>query len=264
MLEIIILTILVVVGFIAAGWYTHNRNQQQARAFERELDPDSNNAGSQFRRRFDAVFEQELQNEQDADADTPKIRLDDDIDLQDSANFTLTAEQDIAVEPAEPITQEEDDPVVREWDLVIALTIMAPAETMFTGKALKHVLESHDLHFGDMQIYHRYISANRKQPLFSVANILDPGTLLPDQILSLQTPGVLLFARLPGPMNGMALFDLLLESAEQMADQLEGVLCDDQRQPLTDSAIESLRSRIFEFNLTLQNEQKSAGDDYLN
>lgn len=263
MLEIIILTILIVVGFIAAGWYTHNRNQQQAHAFERELDPDSNHAGSQFRRRYDAVFDQELQDDQDSDADTPKIRLDDDLDLHELENFSLTPPQADTVRSAKVETEQADEPA-DELDHIIALTIMAPAETLFTGKALKHLLDSHDLHFGDMQIYHRYEASDRRQPLFSVANILDPGTLLPDQMPSLQTPGLLLFARLPGAIDGMAVLDLLLENAQQMATQLGGVLCDEQRQPLTDTTIESMRNRIIDNNLTQQDPNKSGSDDRLN
>lgn len=259
MLEIIILTILIVAAFIAAGWYTHNRNQQQAQAFERELDPGSNNAGSQFHRRYDAVFDQELQNDRDSDADTPKIRLDDDINLQDLENFTLTSPQHDTAQPADVLAQPTEDPVA-ELDHIIALTIMAPTERLFTGKAVKHLLDSHDLHFGDMQIFHRYESVHRTQPLFSVANILDPGTLLPDQIPSLQTPGLLLFARLPGPIDGMALLDVLLESAQQMAAQLGGVLCDEQRQPLTDTTIESMRNRIIDSNLTQQNQHTSGSE----
>ena len=111
-----------------------------------------------------------------------------------------------------------------------------------------------------MQIYHRFTLGSRKQSLFSVANIVDPGTFLPAELISMKTPGVLLFARLPGPVNGLAVLDAMLDCARQMAEQLDGVVCDEQRQPLTEQTLEALRSRIFELNLNLQNDVRPYDD----
>ena len=104
------------------------------------------------------------------------------------------------------VDEEDDTP---DWEMVVALTIMAPESQMFTGRAIKSALEQQEMHFGDMQIYHRYTVNNRRQTLFSVANILDPGTLLPDQLISMKTPGLLMFARLPGPARNR-IFELNL------------------------------------------------------
>ena len=42
---------------------------------------------------------------------------------------------------------------------------------------------------------------------FSVANIIEPGTFNPQDDATMNTPGVLMFAKLPGPVNGLTLFD---------------------------------------------------------
>ncbi|HCC82405.1 MAG TPA: cell division protein ZipA, partial [Methylophaga sp.] len=141
-----------------------------------------------------------------------------------------------------------------------ALTIMAPESQMFTGRAIKSALEQQEMHFGDMQIYHRYTVNNRRQTLFSVANILDPGTLLPDQLISMKTPGLLMFARLPGPVNGLTVFDSMLDTAQQLTAYLGGILCDEKREPITDKHLEAARNRIFELNLSLQAGNKSDDD----
>jgi cell division protein ZipA len=145
-------------------------------------------------------------------------------------------------------------------DLVIALTIMAPENERFSGRAVKAALESSNLHFGDLQIYHRFTGGTRKQSIFSVANILDPGTLLPDKFTSLTTPGLLIFARLPGPVNGLAMFDDLLETAQSLTEKLSGTLSDDAREPISDSRLEAMRSRIFNLNFAIHNENH----DYTN
>lgn len=253
MLEIIVLTIVIIVAFIAASWYAHQRSQERARAFERELDIDESREGESFQQRFDALFEQESHL--------------DEAESENSEQLTVHPETDLFTEAAPETAQANAEPEASEaqdWDMVIALTIMAPAANAFTGRAVKAVLDNHDLHFGDMQIYHRQTQGSRKQTLFSVANILDPGTLLPDKFVSMTTPGLLVFARLPGPINGMALFDDLLETARGMNEQLGGVLCDDQRQPISDSGLEAMRARILDYQMSVQAENNQHSNDYFN
>jgi len=160
------------------------------------------------------------------------------------------------VEQIEPTTVQTTPKPLRKDsdDLVIALTIMAPENERFAGRAVKAALESSNLRFGDLQIYHRFTSGSRKQSIFSVANILDPGTLLPDKFISLTTPGLLIFARLPGPVNGLAMFDDLLETAQSLTEKLGGTLSDDSREPISESRLEAMRSRIFHLNFAIHNE----------
>jgi cell division protein ZipA len=104
---------------------------------------------------------------------------------------------------------------------------------------LRSVFNEYDLHFGDMRLFHRY--DDTKQTLFSVANILAPGTLIPEEMVSMQTPGVLLFARLPDTEQRSAVFNALLQCAQGVSLALHGVLCDEQRKPLSDADIDALR-----------------------
>ncbi len=166
-------------------------------------------------------------------------------------NTTVPENEHTAPKPIEskpkPVSKDSDD-------LVIALTIMAPDNEKFAGRAIKAALESSNLHFGDLQVYHRFTSGARKQSIFSVANILYPGTLLPDKFTSLTTPGLLIFARLPGPVNGLAMFDDLLETAQSLTEKLGGTLSDDAREPISESRLEAMRSRIFNLNFAIHNE----------
>ncbi len=250
MLEIIILIIVVLLAIAVVGFVSYQRNQKLANDFERELDHDDD-ASSDFHARYDAVF-----------------ALDDDVDVDDNP-VTLDGEKpqaqvkpQMASETAEPEIPEQTEPTPPEpeWDLVIALTVMAPKDRLFTGRAVKNALDNQDLHFGEMQIYHRFTLGSRKHSLFSAANIVDPGTFLPAELISMKTPGILLFARLPGPVNGLAVLDAMLDCATQMAEQLDGVVCDEQRQPLTDQTLESVRARIFELNLNLQKDARPYDD----
>lgn len=189
--------------------------------------------------------------------------IDDDIETDEEMVATQADQQELKsstptdnFDHAEPIITETKPKAPRKDsdDLVIALTIMAPENERFAGRAVKAALESSNLHFGDLQIYHRFTAGARKQSIFSVANILDPGTLLPDKFISLTTPGLLIFARLPGPVNGLAMFDDLLETAQSLTEKLGGTLSDDTREPISESRLEAMRSRIFNLNFAIHNE----------
>lgn len=247
MFEIILLSVVVLVALVIGGWYTHSRQQQRAQEFERELDRFDEADNSDFHARFDSVFAQDTVELTDA----PRVHLGSH-DLDNVDDFD-EPELDEDFEDAEA----EDEP---DWEMVVALTIIAPESQMFTGRAIKSALDQQEMHFGDMQIYHRYTVNNRRQTLFSVANILDPGTLLPDQLISMKTPGLLLFARLPGPVNGLTVFESMLDTAQQLTAYLGGILCDEKREPITDKHLEGVRNRIFELNLSLQAGNKSDDD----
>lgn len=252
MFEIIVLIIVVLIALIIGGWVTHQRNQRLANSFEQELESTDPRDRAEFHQRFDAVFEQLQDNAATTENAEPFITLED-----NETQTTQSTQETVTVHT----TTDASDPLVEpEWDLVIALTVMAPKGRLFTGRAIKNALDNQDLHFGEMQIYHRYHAGNRKQPVFSAANIIDPGTFLPAELISMKTPGLLLFARLPGPINGMAIFDALMDAAEGIAEQLDGIICDDNRSPLEEAKVETLRSQIFELNLSLQKDRPDYDD----
>ena len=106
-----------------------------------------------------------------------------------------------------------------------------------------------------MNSYHRMTKGAHKQSLLSISNIIDPGTFNPQDTSSMTTPCVVIFAKLPGPVNGLTLFDDVLETAQYLTEQLDGVLCDELRKPVTQNTLETMRSKIFSLNLSLQTEQ---------
>lgn len=256
MLEIIVLTLVVIIAFVAASWYAHQRSQERAQAFERELDEHRDD--EDFQQRFDALFEQEMDEPALQPSSSATDRLTDTPDQEPD----LFDEPEVMTEKAQSAVEPEADKAEPEWDLVVAFTVMAESGKAFTGRAVKAALEKNDLHFGDMQIYHKFNAGSRKQTLFSVANILDPGTLLPDKFVSMTTPGLLIFARLPGPVNGLALFDDLLDTARGLSEHLDGILCDETRQPVTDEVLESMRGKILNYQMAQQADNSSLSNDY--
>jgi cell division protein ZipA len=133
-------------------------------------------------------------------------------------------------------------------ELIIVLTVIARGKGMFRGKDIVQILEDKGLQYGEMDIFHAYSPGGR--PIFSVANIVEPGSFNLEVIDRFSTPGLALFLRLPGPAGGFAAFDAMLEIARLLAGKLSGDIRDERRNVLTTQAIQQIREHILTFNRT--------------
>ena len=136
-----------------------------------------------------------------------------------------------------------------ETDMVVILNVLARDGERVSGEVLHPALESVGLSYGDMQAYHYYPPRQdgMGEPLFSVLNAVNPGTLDPNDAQRLQTPGVALVMRLPGPKRPLEAFEAMHQIARQLATVLDARLCDSTRSSLTRQAVNHLREQIAEY-----------------
>jgi len=134
-------------------------------------------------------------------------------------------------------------------EMHIVMTVMARSGENFSGSALRHALESANLHHGEMNIFHRHEQPedHRTPTLFSAANVLAPGYFEPARMDTLSSPGIAMFMRLPGPERPVDAFQQMLDAAQTVAQDLNGTLCDETRSTLTPQSINHLRERIADF-----------------
>lgn len=143
-------------------------------------------------------------------------------------------EDDLVVDPnPQPIIKKE----------FIVLYLIAPPDHPFVGYELLQSLQAAGLHYGEMNIFHYYAS-ERKQKLFSVASAVEPGIFDLANIGAFSCPGLSLFMLVAAHQEPLAVFDLLLETAEQLAEDLHGTLCDDERRPLTAELIAQYKNEL--------------------
>lgn len=148
----------------------------------------------------------------------------------------------------EPVMESRN--AIAEPSEVVVLNIMAPEGHQFIGDELMEVLITSGLKFGEMNIFHHRLGRDSKGPvLFSVANILNPGTFDLNTMHEFTTPGISLFLPLPAPMNNLEGFEQLLQIARRICQGLGGELRDDQRNIMTGQTIEHYRQRICDFEL---------------
>jgi len=142
--------------------------------------------------------------------------------------------------------------------LILVLYVVAKPATTFTGQAIREALDSVGLRPGLMAIYHRMTTDDGEdgyagEPIFSVADMLEPGHLQPDTLDDHSTPGLSVFMRLPGgAADGQAAFEDMYQSCRQIAELLQGELRDEQRCVLTRQTVDHLRERVIEWRRQTQ------------
>ncbi|MCB1852180.1 MAG: cell division protein ZipA [Gammaproteobacteria bacterium] len=100
---------------------------------------------------------------------------------------------------------------------------------------------------GEMQIFHRYHDrTGHKQSLFSMASMVEPGTFPFRSMGNFNTPGVTLFAQLPGPLDGIETFNQMLAVAQRLGALLDAELLDETRSVLSRQTIDHIREEISE------------------
>ena len=150
----------------------------------------------------------------------------------------------------EPEPEHEPEPEIKAEaepaETVIVFNILAREGLTLSGESINSVALANDMVFGDMDIYHRMDEDNTS--VFSLVNMVKPGSFDPSTIHELNTPGITLFLQLPGPPNAGDAFDDMLHTVQRMSEMLDARLCDRGRQPLTDSAVEEYRKTAASFD----------------
>ena len=138
--------------------------------------------------------------------------------------------------------------------LLVALTVMAGPKNRFAGVAISQLMDELGFTFGQMQIFHKLADpdAFSSVPLYSVANVLKPGTFDLSSIAEFSTPGIALFMQVTGRAGSVEAFDAMLAAGAQIADRLGGELRDESRSTLTNQAVSHLREQIVEFGRQLR------------
>ncbi len=137
-----------------------------------------------------------------------------------------------------------------EHSEVLVLNVTAKQGRVFSGDDLLHGLITAGLKFGDMNIFHKRLSKDRPgSVIFSVANMLNPGTFDLNNMDEFTTLGISFFLALPSPINNLDAFEQMLGVAQQIRATLDGDLKDDHRNGMTGQTIEHYRQRVRDFEL---------------
>ena len=88
-------------------------------------------------------------------------------------------------------------------------------------------LRAAGLNHGRYDIFHRHAEGTQGEPLFSVANLTEPGSFDLTRASESTTAGITLFMVLPGNGDAVERFDMMTRTARELASKLEAELYDE-------------------------------------
>lgn len=126
---------------------------------------------------------------------------------------------------------------------VITLYIRRKDESPISGIALSEAARKAGLTFGEMNIFHRQHEGSDR-PIFSMANLVVPGDFNPDDWDRFHSPGVTLFAQIPGPIDALDTWDSMLATAIRLTELLGAEVLDSNKTLLSRKRIGEMREQM--------------------
>ena len=142
----------------------------------------------------------------------------------------------------EPEEDDIDPPQRVALPAIIQFSLIAKADEGFNGIDLVNAFGIVGLEYGNLKIYER-LDANRLVD-YGVACMVEPGTFPDSNLDTFYCPGLVFFMQ-PGALDdARTVFDDYIETIQILAVELDGMIMDQHRQPLTDATIQSLRQSL--------------------
>jgi FtsZ-interacting cell division protein ZipA len=117
------------------------------------------------------------------------------------------------------------------------------AKQFLAGAEINSSAQAMGLSFGDMNIFHY---KPKGQTVFSMANMLEPGSFDAETIHDLKTSGLTVFMKIKGndPLDDLT---EMLQRSYQLAGLLDARLCSHKRETLTEQDAENYRTQVSDF-----------------
>ena len=131
-------------------------------------------------------------------------------------------------------------------DRIIALHVTALPTRAFNGNDLVDAVNDVGLEYGEMNVFHHFGPGDMRsdRPLFSLADMFEPGNFDLDKLDRHSTRGLTLFFCLPSRVDGQVVFELMLNTAQRLAQRLGGEIRGPAQDLIDDEQITEIRNKI--------------------
>jgi len=131
-------------------------------------------------------------------------------------------------------------------DIIVTLFLQTRDNHVISGVELLDVSLKLGLVFGEQGIFHR-IHEEDLEPVFSMANLTNPGNFDKTAWNTLEIKGVTMFMTLPGPRNALDAWDSMLATSRRLAELLQADLLDDTCSIFTRQRALQIKDKLREY-----------------
>jgi len=153
-------------------------------------------------------------------------------------------------------TAVELDRFCADVDIAIGINVVTRDGNPFSGTKIRALAEAAGLKLEPDGVFVAY--GERGDARFTLDNH-EPMPFVPEQMKTLFTCGVTFLLDVPRVEAAVHAFDTMVETARNFAAALDGTLVDDNRKPLSDGAIETIRNRLKDILAKMDAAQIAAG-----
>lgn len=232
-------------------------------AFSTDID-DENNAIDDVKFTIDAkdnALEPSITIVDEAVKDPEALNLDNDIAESNQTVATEKTDSNVAknttettANTPEPASSIKTKPEVKSLesttptDLFI-FNVVRREESRLGGHELLQFFLTSGFRFGAMGIFHRHENSDGTgEVLFSIANMMAPGTFDLDMMEQFNSQGISFFLTAPNTkISVKQSFDLMLRAVEQLADEFDCDVLNANREPLTEKQFMEYRRRLQQY-----------------
>ncbi len=169
----------------------------------------------------------------------------------DGTESIVVEDLDSSFESPEVDESEDDAPADDSPQKIVTLRLIGREKKPFQGDELILSMRGIGLRHGKFGIFHRYDGNNESRTIFSAASLVEPGSFDLTNIKDQQIPGISLFLVLPGPVDNVEAFDMMMAAARALAQSLDGELLDESGSTLSIQRERYLREEIIQFQLSV-------------
>jgi len=162
----------------------------------------------------------------------------------------------LGLKEAAPVSQKPSTPQARQMTLqaaplpapIITFNVMALEDRPFMGYELLQAILSVGMRYGQHQIFHRHQEkTGRGNVLFSLASMTRPGYFDLPNMGSFSTKGLSLFFKADSVEDPIAVYELMLQTAGQLVEDLGGHVLDERRELLTPAKVVAQRKQLHQY-----------------
>jgi len=136
-----------------------------------------------------------------------------------------------------------------EPEKIVTLFLRPRGNERINGADIVRAADDAGLVFGEMQIFHRmHEHQGHKTAVFSLADMIAPGSFEISHISTMSTPGLCLFLTLPNTLSALDAWDAMQAAGQRLADLLDTELLDDSQSSLSHQRIAHFRDEMREYD----------------